>query len=69
MNVIFLMDMTENEVDGVIIAETTTSEEIESCIQKVKSEHDGEWTTDDIAENLPCDCEMYLRSSNEAVWY
>lgn len=63
----FLNDMTENCVDAVIIAKTSTKEEIESAIDRAK-EIDA-YTWDDILEALPSDCEIYDRWNNDMIYY
>ena len=58
MKKIFLLkDLSEDSVDAVIIAETSTEEEIESAICKAKEKDDYQW--EDLVEALPDDCQIY----------
>lgn len=67
--IILLKDLSENEVDAVIITEKTNAGEIEKIISNVKNEYPGEWTDEDIMEALPSDCEFYRVSDCETAWY
>lgn len=69
MNIILLRDMVEDTVDAVIITETSTKEEVQIAIEKVKS--DSDWQFEDIVNNLPEDCSIYTvwGSDIEHIWY
>lgn len=69
--VILLTDLEENTADAVIVTETTTAEQINDIINKVKFDLESEWQFDDIVNNLPKDCKVYSRWSGniETVYY
>jgi hypothetical protein len=67
MIVYFLKDTVEDCVDAVIIAETSTKEDIENAIDKSKEIPDYTW--EDLIEALPDDCVVYDRWNNDVVWY
>lgn len=53
MNVVFLEDLERcNGIGGVFITESTTKEEIEDVINKVKNEVEGEYSLEDVKEKL-----------------
>lgn len=56
-----LKDLSEDSVDAIIISTKTTSEQIQECIDKAKSDNDGSWEWNDIVEALPSDCTVYDR--------
>ena len=63
MNVILLKDLEENCADAVIVAETSTVNEIQLCIDRMKKDNNMyEW--DDLLHCLPKDCVVYDRWSN-----
>lgn len=66
-----LKDLTEDCVDAVIVSQTTTSKEIEDCIQHAKEIKDMDWQFEDLLEALPSDCEITTRWSGElgCAWY
>ena len=67
--VYFLREIADNSVDAVIFAETSTKEEIQEAINKVKSEIDC-FTWEDLLEALPEDCKIYDRwENNEEIYY
>lgn len=64
MNIVLLKDLEENNVDAVIVAETSTTEEIKSSIKKMRIDFwakDEDWEWDDLLECLPKDCTVYDR--------
>lgn len=66
--VYLLKDLSNNDVDAVIIAETSTKEEIEEVIDKVKEIDCYTW--EDLIEALPNDCEVYDRWSDlKSLYY
>lgn len=67
--IILLMDLSENEVDAVIITKETTSENVEEIISEVKDKYSGEWTDEDIMDALPNDCKFYRVDDCEKAWY
>lgn len=67
MLVYFLKDMCDNTVDAVIMAETSTKEDIEKAIAKAKEQDDFQW--DDLVNALPNDCSIYDRWSHSIVYY
>lgn len=67
MTVYFLKDVCEDCVDAVIIAKTSTKEDIEKAIIKSKERPDYTW--EDLINALPDDCEVYDRWSCDVVWY
>lgn len=67
LNIFFLKDMSEDCVDAVIIAKTSTKEEIENAIKSAKQI--GNYTWEDIIDALPYDCEIYDRWSSETIYY
>ena len=67
MSIYFLKDLSEGCVDAVIIAKSSTKEDIENAISEAKKNDGYIW--DDIKENLPGDCEVHDRWSNEEIYY
>ena len=68
LNVVFLKDLEENCVDGVIIAVKSTVEDIQETIDNVKNEVDlYDWT--DIEQALPDDCKLLWVANGEIVDY
>ena len=69
MNVILLKDLSEDCVDAVIIAETSTTKDIDLAIKEMKENTlYPEW--DDYVNCLPSDCVLYDRwGSLEEVYY
>lgn len=69
MNVILLKDLSEDCVDAVIIAKTSTAKDIEQNLKKMRAEIEfPEW--DDYVDCLPSDCVLYDRWGNlEEVYY
>lgn len=67
MIVYFLKDLCEDCIDAIIIAETSTKEDIEKAIEKSKQVDEYQW--DDLVEALPDDCTIYDKWSNDIVYY
>lgn len=67
MKIYFLKDMTEDCVDAVIIAKTSTAKEVEDAICRAKENEDYTW--DNILNELPSDCNIYDRWNGEIIWY
>lgn len=65
--VYFLKDLGEDCVDAVIIATTSTLEEIQDAIYKAKENDDYTW--DDLVDALPDDCEIYNKWNSEVIYY
>ena len=64
----FLKDLYDGSVDAVIIAKTSTAEEIAEAIMQTKEKDGYEWA--DIVDALPEDCEIYDRWSDiKDIWY
>lgn len=61
--VYFLKDLEEDCVDAVIVATTSTLEDIKNAIYKAKELDDYTW--EDLIESLPDDCEIYDYWNNE----
>ncbi len=68
LKVIFLKDLEENSVDGVILATKSTMEDIQEAIDNVKEENDL-YTWADIENALPDDCKLLWVSNSEVVDY
>lgn len=69
MRVILLKDLDEGCVDGVIIANVSTTEDIENAISKAK-ENNPFYEWDDLINALPDDCVLYDKWGNlETVYY
>ena len=64
----FLRDISEDCIDAVIIATTSTKKEIEDAINKAKL-NDDSYTWDDIVAALPKDCEIFDRWNEEEIYY
>jgi hypothetical protein len=58
-NIILLKSLSDNDVNAIIISETTSGDDIQKIIDEVKSENE-EWQCDDILNRLPDDCEVYV---------
>jgi hypothetical protein len=68
MKVILLKDLSEDCVDAVIVANTSTTEDIENAISKAKENPDYQW--DDLLKSLPSDCILYDKWNDlETVYY
>lgn len=67
MNIILLKDLEENCVDAVIIATTSTTNEIAVAIEKAKEKEDCQW--EDLIKALPKDCTIYDKWLNLDVIY
>lgn len=67
--IILLKDLSENEVDAIILTKETTSEKVEEIISEIKNKYPGEWTDEDIIDALPSDCEFYRVGDCEIAWY
>ena len=69
MNVVLLKDLSEDCVDAVIIAETSTAKDIERNLKKMRRNIEfPEW--DDYVNCLPQDCVLYDKwGSLEEVYY
>ena len=65
--VYFLKDLAEDSVDAVVIATTTTQEELQEAIYKVKSNDEYSW--EDLIAGLPKDCKVYDRWGSRMVYY
>lgn len=71
MNIILLKDIEDGNVDAIIKTKTTTAEEIQNIIDKVKSEVE-DWTDEDIFNALPEDCKakrVPTYDNEVSVWY
>lgn len=70
MNVIFMKELYTNNIDGIIIAKTTTKDEVQRIIDKVKADMPDDYTFDDIKEQLPSDCKVLCQWKDiEEVYY
>ena len=69
MKVILLKDLAEDCVDAVIITETSTANDIELCLKRMRNNIEfPEW--DDYVNCLPSDCVLYDKwGSLEEVYY
>ena len=68
LKVVFLKDLEENSVDGVIIAKKSSVEDIQEAIDKVKEEVEYyDW--EDIEQALPDDCKLLWINNSEVVDY
>lgn len=70
MNVIFMKELYTNNIDCIIITKTTTKDEVQRIIDKVKADMPDDYTFDDIREQLPSDCKVYCQWEDiEVVYY
>ena len=67
MVVYFLKDIAEDCVDAVIIAETSTREDIVEAIERAKQKENYQW--EDLVNELPDDCTIYDIWGSEIVYY
>lgn len=67
--IIPLYCLIDNVIDGVFVTETTTSQEIQKIINKVKEEHPSDWMIENITDNLPNDCKFYGVYDMGGVYY
>ena len=68
MRIILLKDLSSGFVDGVIVADVSTTGDIENAISKAKENPDYTW--EDLCEALPDDCILYDRWNDlETVYY
>jgi hypothetical protein len=69
MKVILLKDLEENNVDAVIITETSTADEVQLYIDRMKKDNDM-YDFEDLLNCLPNDCVIYHRwEILEEVYY
>ena len=68
LKVVFLKDLEENSIDGVIIAEKSSVEDIQEAIDKVK-ENVEYYDWEDIEQALPDDCKLLWVNNSEVVDY
>lgn len=69
MNIVLLKDLEENNVDAVIVTETSTASEIQLCIDQMKKDNDM-YDFEDLINCLPKDCVIYHRwEFFEEVYY
>lgn len=61
MIITILNDLETGETDAVIVSETSSSEEIQTCINNAKAEKEYEWQFDDLVNSLPGDCVIYTK--------
>lgn len=71
MKMFYLIDLCDDDVDGIIISETSTKENIQIAIDSVKQKFEGDWEWEDILEGLPEDCTVYSSWEGEVekVYY
>lgn len=66
-NIYFLKDLDEGCIDAVVIAKTSTKEQIQDAIYKARqTEH---YTWDNILDHLPEDCQVYDKWNFETIYY
>jgi len=65
--VYFLKDLSEGSVDAVIIAKTSSEDDVRNAIIQAKQKDEYQW--DDIVNALPDDCEVYDTWSVKKVYY
>lgn len=58
MNYYLLTDVSEETVDAIFISKTTTVEEIETSIQRIRETKDDDYQLEDLLEGLPDDVEV-----------
>ena len=59
MIVFFLKDSTDGRIDGIIISQESTKQDIIQVIQKAKENPD--YTLNDLSKVLPKDCSLHLK--------
>ena len=63
----FIKDLEDNCVDAIIIAKTSTKEDIQNSIYKAKENNNYTW--DDLIKYLPSDCVIYDKWDSEVIYY
>lgn len=68
-NYFFLKALSTDDVDAIIISETSTADDITAAINQVKNDiPDYQWP--DIVNGLPDDCEIISKWDNvENIYY
>ena len=67
-DLVFLYDDYDHEIIGAVaITGDSTKETIQDIIDKIKAKYEGEWSYDDIIEELPSDCLYYPLTNNYAL--
>ena len=61
MIITILNDLETGETDAVIVSETSSSEEIQTCINNAKAEKEDDWQFEDLVDSLPEDCHIYTQ--------
>jgi hypothetical protein len=70
MIITLLKDLTEDCVDAVIVSTTSTAQDIENALRKMREQNEYyEW--DDLLDCLPDDCVVYDKWSKlyDEVYY
>lgn len=68
LKVIFLKDLEENSIDGVILTTKHSMEDIQEIIENVKAENNL-YSWEDIEQTLPEDCKLLWVVNSEVIDY
>lgn len=68
MRVITIYNMDDGDLEGIVLSNVTTGEEIEKILGDLKDELPGEWDFEDLMERLPMDCSFIYAEDTERVF-
>ena len=68
MKIITIHDMDGGELEGIVLSNVTTGEEIKEILKDLKDELPGEWNFEDLMERLPADCIFMYADDTEKVF-
>lgn len=64
-----IMDLSDNQILGIITTETTNQQQLEQVIWDVKARYPEDYCYDDLAQSLPADCGITWFDKDDAVWW
>ena len=68
MRVTTIFDSYDGELEGIVISNATTGQQIEEILGKLKEENPGEWDFEDFRMRLPDDCDFLYMSDTEKIF-
>lgn len=68
MKVITIYNMDDGDLEGIVLSNVTTGEEIEKILGNLKDELPGEWDFEDLKMRLPADCMFMYAEDTEKVF-
>ena len=68
MRVITIYNMDDGDLEGIVLSNITTGEEIEKILGDLKDELPEEWDYEDFKMRLPDDCEFLYTWETERIF-